>query len=389
MISVDEAHKIINRTAAHPEVETVTIERSLGRILAQDVVSGINMPPFDKSAMDGFAISSKDDSEKFTIVEVIPAGRVPKKKISRGECAKIMTGAMLPEGTDRVVKIEVTEEKNGFMFITDEDKALNVCLRGEDIQPGDKVLDAGSKIRSAEVGIIASMGMNSVEVYKKPLVGILTTGSEIVEPGKKLKAGQIYNSNSHSLSAQISAMGAEVKYGGILSDDQKIIGKKIEDFLSSTDMVLITGGVSMGEYDFVPQILEYLGVTLHFEKIAIKPGKPTVFGTRNKKIVFGLPGNPVSTFVIFEVFVKPLLYRLLGHNFAPLYLKGVMQQDIRRKKSIRLAFIPVIYNEGKISAISYHGSAHFNALSRANALLEIPAGVNKISKGQEVNVRQI
>jgi len=389
MISVEKAHKIINKTLTYPKIETIPIEKSLGRILAQDIVSGLNMPPFDKSAMDGFAISSKDNSEKFSIVEVIPAGAVPKKRINRGECAKIMTGAMLPDGTDRVVKREVTKEKNGVMFIKGEDKAFNVCLEGEDIQVGDRILAAGDKIRSAEVGIIASMGMNTVKVYKKPLVGILTTGSEIVEPGKKLATGQIYNSNSYSLSAQILELGAEVKYGGIVSDNQKLIGKSIEDFLSTVDMVLISGGVSMGDFDYVPQILEKLGVTLHFEKVAIKPGKPTVFGTCGKKFVFGLPGNPVSTFIIFEIFVKPLLYSLLGYTFAPFYLKGVMQQDMKRKKSIRLAFVPVMYNKGKISDISYHGSAHFNVLSQANALLEIPVGIDEILKGSEVDVRQI
>lgn len=389
MISVVEAYKIINKTVTNPEIESIFIEKSLGRILAEEVISGINMPPFNKSAMDGFAIFSGDESKKFSIVEVIPAGAVPKKKINRGECAKIMTGAMLPEGADRVVKKEVTQVRNGVMFIVEKDERVNVCFQGEDIQVGDMVLEAGTKIRAAEIGIMASVGMNSVKVYQKPVVGILTTGSEIIEPGKKLAVGQIYNSNAYSLSAQISEMGVEAKYRGIAGDDQKLMEEKIEDFISNTDMVLISGGVSMGDYDYVPRILKKLGVTLHFEKVAIKPGKPTVFGTRGKKIIFGLPGNPVSTFIIFEVFVKPLLYRLSGYTYTPLYLKGVMEQDFRGKKSIRLAIVPVVYNKGKISMISYHGSAHFNALSQANALLEIPAGMDEISRGSEVDVRQI
>lgn len=390
MILVEEAENILNNITFRPETEEVSLTDSLGRILGRDIVSGISMPPFNKSAMDGYALSSGDDSPKFKIVEVIAAGSVPSREIAKGECAKIMTGAMVPRGADCVVKKEVTEEKDGHMIITGEDKNVNICYLGEDVKPGDIVLKAGCIIRPPELGIIASMGLDTLEVYKKTRVGIVTTGSEIKEPGQKLETGQIYNSNAYSISAQVRQTGADVQYAGIVSDDKDIIAREIENLLSGTQMVLISGGVSVGEYDFVPQILENLGVRLHFDEVAIQPGKPTVFGTRGEVLIFGMPGNPVSTFTIFEVFVKPVLYKTMGHNYTPPVIKGVMNKDFKRKRTVRTVFVPVRYNmDGQVEPVEYHGSAHLTALSEANGILKIPRGTTQVLKGSTVYVRQI
>jgi len=390
MIPVEEAEKILNKITFRLETEEVALMDSLGRVLGQDIVSGISMPPFDKSAMDGYAVSSSDNPKKFKIVEVIAAGDVPQKSVGKGQCSKIMTGAMLPPGTDRVIKKEVTEEKDGYMYLTGEDNNINICFLGEDVKPGDIVLGAGHLIRPPEIGIIASMGLRTFQVYKKPRVGIVTTGSEIVTPGQRLSKGQIYNSNTYSISAQVVQTGAEVTFAGIVSDDKERIKEKISNLLAECQMVLISGGVSEGEYDFVPGILKDSGVKLHFDKVAIQPGKPTVFGTLGNILVFGLPGNPVSTFTIFEVFVKPVLYRLMGHNYTPLLLKGIMKKDFKRKRSARTAYVPVRYdNEGFVESVEYHGSAHLTALSQANALLKVPTGVNDVLKGSVVYVRQI
>jgi molybdopterin molybdotransferase len=392
MIPIEEAEKIlssvnIDRT---PQTEEINILDSLGRILGSDIVSSISMPPFDKSAMDGYALKADDDSESFEVVEIIAAGAAPTKTISKGQCAKIMTGAMVPDGADRVVKVEVTEEFDGFMRITDIDPNQNICYHGENIKPGDTILKAGHLIRPPEVGIIASMGLDKVNVYQQPLVGIVTTGTEIVEPGNPLAGGQIYNSNAYSLASQVRQTGAGVSYTGVVHDSVEHIKEKIENLLEETQLVLISGGVSMGDYDFVPHILKELEVNLHFDKVAIQPGKPTVFGTRGNTLVFGMPGNPVSTFTIFEVFVKPMLFRLMGHHYSPLLLKGILKRDLKRKRGIRTAYVPVQYdNDGLISPVEYHGSAHLSALSRANALLKIPRGVLEIPEGSTVNVRQI
>jgi molybdopterin molybdotransferase len=390
MIPIEEAEKILNDITYRPETEEVSLMDSLGRVLGRDIVSRISMPPFNKSAMDGYAIRSDDDSKTFKIVEIIAAGSVPVKTINKGECAKIMTGAMVPSGADRVIKVEVTDEKDGHMTITREDKRVNICYLGEDVKPGDVILKAGHLVRPPEVGIIASMGLNSLNVYKRPLVGIVTTGSEIKEPGRELEQGQIYNSNAYSISAQVLQTGAQVKYEGIVSDRIESMSQKIQTLLSGTQMVLISGGVSMGEYDYVPQILADLGVQLHFDKVAIQPGKPTVFGTRANTLVFGMPGNPVSTFIVFEVFVKPVLYRTMGLNYTPSIIKGVMNKDFKRKRTVRTAYIPVRFNEeNQVEPVEYHGSAHLTALSTANGLLKVPRGVRQVLKGSTVYVRQI
>ncbi len=390
MIPVEEAEKILNKITYRPETEEVALMDSLDRVLGQNIFSAINMPPFDKSAMDGYAVASNDDSKKFEIVEVIAAGNVPQKAVGKGQCSKIMTGAMLPPGADKVIKKEVTEEKDGCMVLTGDDRNFNICYLGEDVRPGDVVLKKGHLIRPPEVGIIASMGLSSFQVYKKPRVGIITTGSEIVSPGQRLRKGQIYNSNAYSISAQAIQTGAEVTFAGIVKDDKTCIKEKISNLLAECQMVLISGGVSVGDYDFVPGILKDSGVKLHFDNVAIQPGKPTVFGTRGSTLVFGLPGNPVSTFTIFEVFVKPVLYKLMGYDYTPLLLKGVMKKDFKRKRSVRTAFVPVRYNnDGFVEPMEYHGSAHLTALPQANALLKVPTGEYELLKGSVVYVRQI
>lgn len=389
MIPLSEAHRILEDVPVVPGIESTPRADILGRILARDMVSSLNMPPFDKSAMDGFAISSRDRSERYKIVGIIPAGKVPDRDIKKGECVKIMTGAMLPRGADRVVKKEITRVDDGHMTIEGSESARNVCALGEDIRIGDRVLARGTRIRAAEAGMIAAMGTTSVEVYRRPAVGLVVTGDEIVEPGQDLDRGQIYNSNAASLSMQLAEMGVPVVYGGLVEDRKETLESRIADTLNRVDLLLISGGVSMGDYDYVPDILARLKVRLVFTRVAIKPGKPTVLGTRGQKVVFGLPGNPVSTFIIFEVLVKPLLYRMMGHPYEPLYLRGRLETDFSRKKSVRFEFVPARYRNGAIGLPEFHGSAHFHALSGANCLLEIPEGVKVIKKGTEVNGRSI
>ncbi len=391
MILIEEAFKILKNFVKENDLEKVEILNSAGRILGEDIYSEIEMPPFDKSAMDGYAINSSDRSKKFKILETVPAGSFPGFKLkNKGECTKIMTGAPLPEGADRVIKVEVTGERGGFMYLKGEDRGWNVCIRGEDMKVGDIVLRKGRLIAPQHVGIMASVGRKDVNVYKKVSVSVLSSGSEIVEPGIPLKDGHIYNSNLYSVSSQVIDSGFELKGRVSVRDDLLNIRKNISSLLSESDVLLITGGVSMGEFDYVPEILKDIGFDVRFHKVAIKPGKPTLFASGMNKWIFGLPGNPVSTFVVFEVIVKPFLYLLEGHEYKPVIMKGVLTKEFTRKKNDRDLFSPVKYNQdGTIDLLEYHGSAHLRSLENANGLLKISKGVSRIPSGSEVYVRQV
>jgi molybdopterin molybdotransferase len=389
MITVEEAQGIIREAAVRTRTEPVRLSRALGRVLARDAVSKIFMPPFDKSAMDGYALSADDPSGRFRIGETIPAGAVPVQPVRTGECAKIMTGGMLPRGADIVVRREWTTEEDGWMRIVKPDDASNVCKKGEDIHPGDVVLKRGVRIRPQEIGILASLGIGTVAAYVPPSVAVITTGSEIVEPGRPLGKGRIYDSNSYSLAAQAAACGALVRMRRRVMDRPAFIRKAIGDALERCDLILVSGGVSAGDLDFVPGIFRELGIDLKFEQIAVQPGKPTVFGTRRGKIVFGVPGNPVSTFVIFEIFIKPVLMRMMGLEEEPLVVRAAMAEDLVRRKTERAAFVPVRVRGDSVTQLDYHGSAHIRALGRADGLLYIPKGHAGYAAGSRVDVRLI
>jgi molybdopterin molybdotransferase len=300
-----------------------------------------------------------------------------------------MTGGMLPPGADAVVRKEWTEEADGWMRITRPEESPNVCLKGEDVRPGDVVLKKGVRIRPQEIGILASLGMRTVPVFAAPTAAVIATGSEIVEPGRPLAKGRIYDSNSYSLAAQAVRAGAAVKIRRRVADRPALIRKALAAALERCDIVLISGGVSAGDLDFVPGILRELGVDLHFEQVAVQPGKPTVFGTRRGQIVFGVPGNPVSTFVIFEVFIRPVLDRMQGLDDGPFFVRAEMEKDYLRRRTERAAFVPVRVRDGLVVRPDYHGSAHIGALGGADGLLYVPQGHSGFAAGSRVDVRLV
>ena len=389
LIGVEEAEKIIASFPVTPQNETAALLTAQNRFLAQDIASPLAMPEFNKSAMDGYAYISGDDPPTFKIIETIAAGTPPRLAVTPGHCAKIMTGAMLPPGADRVVKRECTREEKGFMKIIAENRNRNIRFQGEDVQAGQTVLSKGTLLQAAQIALLASLGLAEVPVACAPRIGIITTGSELIEPGGSLQPGQIFNSNFYSLAAQIKALGAVPLALGHSADDLEATTTLITARLGECDMLILSGGVSAGDFDYVPAAMKKTGIALHFEKIAVQPGMPTVFGSRGDKIVFGLPGNPVSTFVIFEIFIKPMILRLLGHAFQPLVLPAQLTEGFRRSQATRTAFIPVHYQDGQAAIVSYHGSAHLHALSRANALLRVPAGQLSIPAGSSVHVRYL
>jgi molybdopterin molybdotransferase len=386
MLHPDAALALIEALEFSPRSEEVALQAAPGRVLAGEVLSPLESPPFDKAAMDGYALAAGDASDSFRVIETVAAGQVPARVLRAGECARIMTGAMLPEGADRVVRVEYSEERQGRMRLTRPEPDRNVIERGENLKVGEKVLDR-RRLRVQDIGVLASLGFESVRVARAPVVGIMATGSELREPGRRLGRGQIYNSNGAQLCAQAGELGCPTRYYGIQADDPAVLGRALEEALGGCDLLLLSGGVSMGEFDFVPRLLDELGAEIVFHRLAIKPGKPTLFARRRDSFVFGMPGNPVSAFVIFELLVKPFVYRWMGLHYRPLTVTSRLARSLRRGRTERVEYRPVRLAEGGIFPVRYQGSSHLNALAEANALVRFEQGVDCLEQGEEQYVR--
>ncbi len=396
MITFEEALKISQDQAVVFGVETISFEEAAGRVLAININSDMDMPPFDKSAMDGYACRRQDLALNLEVIEVIRAGIPPLKSIIPGTCAQIMTGAIIPEGADTVIKVEECEiigvgaDRQGAIRFTGEKTAPNICYRGEDIKTGDLVLEAGVLLDTRHIPVLATVGKVFIDVFKFPSVGVLSTGTELVEPGETPGPSQIRNTNAYQMIAQLAKTGIDCDYYGIATDDEDITRNMISESLKNNDILILSGGISMGEFDFVPAVLQSLGINVAFKQVAVQPGKPTLFGTGNGKFVFGLPGNPVSSYFILELLVKPFIYKCMNHDWTPPVLRLRAARQMTRKKSDRLSWMPVrIDREGLVHEVEYHGSAHIFSLSTADGIVPVPIGKTIIEEGEFVDVRPI
>jgi molybdopterin molybdotransferase len=378
-------------SAVQTGTETISFTDSLNRILADDVISDIDMPPFNKSSVDGFACKRSDLGNDLEIIETIPAGNWPFKPVEKNQCSRIMTGAPVPSGADCVIMVEETEIiPSGKIRFTGSLKKENISIKGEDVRKGDKVLKAARKIRPQDIAVMASAGHVSVIVSKMPRVAVISSGSELVEPTEVPGISQIRNSNSSQLMAQVAQAGASGKYYGIAADDEDLTLSIVKKAISENDIVLITGGVSMGDFDFVPSVLERAGINILFTRVAVQPGKPTTFGLHPGAVIFGLPGNPVSSFMQFELLIRPLINKMMGFEWRPVVINLPMKEKFTRRVTDRMAFIPVIITDaGYVSPVVYHGSAHISALPDADGIIAVPIGKQILEKGEIVSVRQI
>jgi molybdopterin molybdotransferase len=271
------------------------------------------------------------------IIEVVQAGQYPQKEIQAGECTQIMTGAAVPKGADTIVMVEDVSVENNIVKVLKKGSKSNISIKAEDVKKRQKVLEKGIFLKPQHIAILASVGYAEVLVYKQPSVGILSTGDELVEPHQKPGLGQIRNSNGHQLLMQVENCGAKTQYYGIAKDTEEDTYEKLSLALKENDLVLLSGGVSMGVFDFVPEIMKKLQIQILFDSIAVKPGKPTTFGVMKEKRCFGLPGNPVSSFIQFELLVKPLLFGMMGMKEEIRALSLPMGEDYCRKRAGRKA----------------------------------------------------
>ena len=391
LIPFEEALNLVLDTVKPVTTVKVNLQDSLHRILAEDVYADRDMPPFHKSAMDGYACRKEDLAHELTIIEELPAGSVPQKTIKRNQCSKIMTGAMVPEGADCVVmKEHVTITGPNTIRCSELSVQSNICYRGEDLKKGELILEKGTLLKAPQIAILASVGIAHPLVAKQPSVAVFSTGSELVEPDELPQQQQIRNSNSYQLVAQLASMGISASYSGIVKDEVEEVHEKLVAALRQFDVVLVSGGVSVGDYDYVPEILHRLGAQILFHGLNVKPGKHLLFAQTGNKFVIGLPGNPVSSFVQFELLVKPFLLEMMGSKRKKILFKMPIATDYFRKKADNMLFVPVSFSEeGTIQLLEYHGSAHIHAYTGADGILTIPVGIHEIKKGEIVYVRPL
>lgn len=391
MIAFDKAFELVMSSAKPGSTEQVILLNALNRVLAEDIFSDINMPPFNKSAMDGYACRREDIKNDLEIVDEIPAGTIPSKTIGSNQCARIMTGAMVPEGADFVImKEDIEEIAPNIVRCNRETSRTNICYAAEDVQAGALVIKKGEVISPSSIAILASVGCSRPLVFKTPTVAIISTGNELVEPNEIPGISKIRNSNGYQLAAQTQQLGVTPDYLGIVRDDEESLENVLAQALEKYDVTIISGGVSVGDFDFVPKILDQLNINIRLHGMDVRPGKHLLFGERGNHFIFGMPGNPVSSFVQFEVLVRPFLYALMGKTVTEYLLHLPIEEDYSRKKGDQLIFVPVtLTRHGTVLPLEYHGSAHIHAYINAQGIMEIPKSISFIKKGEIVSVRPL
>lgn len=398
MISVQDALKAILRFTSLLPPEKIELTSLLGRVLAEDIHSNANIPPFDNSAMDGYAVKASSTSgatssspKALDIIDDIRAGYISPKVVRRGQAARIMTGAPVPRGADTVVMVERTKKRGrGKVEIfkkAGEDE--NIRRAGEDIKKDEKVFKKGTLLNPARIGILASLGKSRVMVTKRPRIGILATGDEVVDVGKNMAAGKIRSSTTYALYSQIVDCGGIPKNLGIAKDDPAELKRKIKKGLDC-DILLVSGGVSVGEYDFVKDVLADLGVSIKFWQVRMRPGKPLVFGTLGKTLVFGLPGNPVSGMIGFEIFVRSAIMKMSGRSVDKRKMvEAVLENNITKRKGLRYFLRAKTHADGGrfyTRTTGPQGSGILKSMSLANSLIILLEEHEKVKRGTRVPV---
>lgn len=398
MRPIEEALKVVLDSIKVLGTERVPLQDSDGRILAEDIYSRIYLPPWDNSAMDGYALkwedireASQDRPLRLRITDEVRAGAMPSKSVHTGEAIRIMTGAPVPEGTDTVVRVEDTKLEGDVVSIfRSGKKGENIRKKGENVRKGDTVLKTGTPIGPGQLGAMAMVGKSIVTVYRRPTVMVMSTGDELADLDEEITENKIPNSNSYAVASQVIEAGGIPHILGIARDTRESLREKIGQGLAG-DMLLISGGVSAGEYDFVKDILKEYGIDMKFWSVGIKPGHPLAFGLVGGRPIFGLPGNPVSTMVTFEVFARPALLKMGGHSsiFRPV-VDAVVEEEFHDRPG-RTHFVRAVvrYKEGRylVRSTGTQGSGVLMSMAYANSFMVLPPDKEKVLSGEVVKVQ--
>lgn len=396
MVSFEEARHMILLHVPLMESESVEIVEALGRVVAEDVVAGLNLPPFDNSAMDGFAVRIEDcqKSTQLNVSDYVPAGAAGVSEVLPGNAVRIMTGAPVPTDCDTIVPIEHVKEiddAGAKIQITKIGlrKGQHVRLAGEDLKFGETAIPLGTPISVPAVSILASLGRTHVQVYRRPTIAILSTGDELIEPGQPLPKDKLYNSNSALLAVAVREAGAVPVILGIARDDRESLREKILEGLQA-DALITAAGVSVGDRDFVREILAELGVKELFWKVNMKPGKAMAFGMNNGSPVFSLPGNPVAAMITFELLVRPAIMEMMGHwNVVKPLVKATLQEGMKKAQG-KVVFSRVRLERANGKLLAWNAGNQdtgiMRTLLRAHALAVLPADHGSYIAGEEIDV---
>ncbi|MBI1910592.1 MAG: molybdopterin molybdotransferase MoeA [Deltaproteobacteria bacterium] len=399
MISVESASEIILNEIKPLGIESADIVSALGRVLGEDISARGGNPPWDNSAMDGYALrqedikgATKERPVELKVIYDLPAGQTPKAQVNPGEAVRIMTGAPVPPGATAVVMVEKTEPTQGgaVKIFTEAKQGENIRKAGEDFRAGDTVIKSGSLIRPAEVSMLATVGVPFVFVHKRPRVAVISTGDELCDINEAPPTGKISNSNGYALASLVAECGAEPIQLGIARDNKESLKEKLRAAMTA-DCIISSGGVSVGDYDFVKDVLKEMGSSMIFWKVAMKPGKPLAFGVIGGKPAFGLPGNPISSMVAFEQFVRPALLKMAGRkdifrrNFMAKLTKDVKIKPGRM--NFLRAELKAEESGFKVTPLEGQGSGVISTMVRANSFIIVPQDSSGFAKDEIVKVQ--
>lgn len=396
---LEDAQRIVLDACQPLPVEKVGLIEALGRVLGEDIIAPRDNPPWDNSAMDGFAVRWEDIKQEHAItkpmvlkvIEEVSAGKVATKTVGPGQAIRIMTGAPMPKGADTVVKVEDTESTGDSVTIFKEvERGGNIRPQGEDVKKGDTIIAKGSVLRPAEAGMLAILAKAFVPVYQQPRVAILATGDELVDLDERLEDDKIVNSNSYGTAAAVREAGAIPILLGIAKDQPAAMKEKIAQGLNA-DVLVLSGGVSMGDYDFTKAVFKELGAEMNFWHLAIRPGQPLAFGKIQGKLAFGLPGNPVSSMVTFEQLVRPALLKMSGHrSYGRPVVQAVFQEKFSKRPDRRHFLRGILKMENgtlTVRTTGPQGSGILTSMVKANGLIDVPLHAEKLNPGDIVQVQ--
>ncbi len=386
IVSVEEALALVYENITPTSTELLPLEMIGGRILAQDITARYDLPPFDNSAMDGYAVKSSDVGSCVEVLHTIFAGDKDESMIYDGACTKIMTGARIPEGTECIVPIEdISTCETGVVLPSDLKAGKHIRLRGEDIQSGDRLLNSGERLFAHHITLLASQGISHVKVHKKPRIAIFASGSELKMHFEEVEAHQLYNTNTPTFAARVEELGCEVSFIGTAEDTLEAIHQHIESALDS-DLIITSGGVSVGDADYTREAFGAFGFEMLFDKISIKPGKPTTFGKIGTTAILNLPGNPLAAALNLEMFGQSIILALSGANDKYLGTVTAELAEEFRVRPGRRSLIPGLYDGRYFKPSGKYAPGMVSPLAKANGFIMIDETVAVLSSGHSVKV---